>query len=39
MLTEEYAEKIGADFYAKDAMDGVRFVEQIDAEMRAEIFG
>ena len=39
VLTEEYAEKIGADFYAKDAMDGVRFVEQIDAEMRAEIFG
>ena len=29
VLTEEYAVKIGADFYGKDAMDAVRFVEKI----------
>ncbi len=28
VLTKEYAEKIGADKYAKDAMDAVRFVEE-----------
>lgn len=29
VLTQEYADSIGADFYAKDAMAGVRFSEQI----------
>ena len=28
VLTEEYAEMIGASFYAKDAMQGVRFAEE-----------
>ncbi len=28
VLTKEYAEMIGADFYAKDAMEGVRFAER-----------
>lgn len=27
VLTEEYASKIGADYYAKDAMDGVRIAQ------------
>ena len=26
VMTQEYADAIGADFYAKDAMDTVRFV-------------
>ena len=30
VLTEEYARKIGADFYGKDAMDAVRFAESIN---------
>ena len=29
VLTKEYADKIGADFYAKDAMEGVRCAEAI----------
>ncbi|MBQ6701453.1 MAG: homocysteine S-methyltransferase family protein [Clostridia bacterium] len=29
VLTRDYAEKIGADGYAKDAMDGVRFAESV----------
>ncbi len=29
VLTKEYAEKIGADYYAKDAMEGVRFAEEV----------
>ncbi|MBR2615549.1 MAG: homocysteine S-methyltransferase family protein [Clostridia bacterium] len=29
VLTREYAERIGADFYAKDAMEGVRYAERI----------
>ena len=29
VLTEEYAKEIGADFYAKDAMDTVRYSEKI----------
>ncbi len=29
VLTQEYADDIGADYYAKDAMAGVRFAEQI----------
>lgn len=28
VLTKEFAKKIGADFYAKDAMEGVRFAQQ-----------
>ena len=28
VLTKEYADMIGADFYAKDAMDTVRFAEE-----------
>lgn len=29
VLTQEYADKIGADKYAKDAMEGVRFAEAV----------
>ncbi len=29
VLTREYAERIGADFYARDAMDTVRYAEKI----------
>ena len=29
MLTADYAEKIGADFYAKDAMETVAVAKQI----------
>ena len=29
VLTQEYADKIGADHYAKDAMEAVRFAERI----------
>ena len=29
VLTKEYAEKIGADKYAKDAMESVRYAEEI----------
>ena len=27
VLTKEYAEEIGADFYAEDAMESVRYAE------------
>ena len=30
VLTEKYAEQIGADFYGKDAMDAVRFAEKVN---------
>ena len=30
VLTEDYAKKIGADFYGKDAMEAVRFVENVN---------
>ena len=30
VLTESYAKDIGADFYGRDAMDAVRYAEQID---------
>lgn len=30
VLTEEYAKEIGADFYGKDAMEAVRFVENVN---------
>jgi 5-methyltetrahydrofolate--homocysteine methyltransferase len=29
VLTQEYADKIGADFYAKDAMDSVRYADEM----------
>ena len=29
VLTQEYADKIGADKYAKDAMEGVRYAQEI----------
>jgi len=29
VLTQEYADKIGADKYAKDAMEGVRYVQEV----------
>ena len=30
VLTEEYARKVGADFYGKDAMEAVRYAETVD---------
>ena len=33
VLTEEYAKKIGADAYGKDAMAAVRFAENVYAEL------
>ena len=30
VLTQEYAEKIGADFYGKDAMEAVRYAENVN---------
>lgn len=33
VLTEEYAKMIGADKYAKDAMETVRYAEEIDASL------
>ena len=35
VLTQEYADKIGADKYAKDAMETVRYAEQINEEIKA----
>ena len=32
VLTEEYANKIGADKYAKDAMEAVRYAESVMAQ-------
>jgi 5-methyltetrahydrofolate--homocysteine methyltransferase len=29
VLTQEYADKIGADFYAKDAMEAVRIAQEL----------
>ena len=29
VLTKEYAEKMGADAYAKDALEAVRFAEKV----------
>ena len=31
VLTEDYAEKIGADKYAADAMDTVRYAEEVNS--------
>ena len=33
VLTQEYADAIGADRYAKDAMEAVRYAEEISAEL------
>ena len=33
VMTKEYAESIGADKYAKDAMDTVRYAEEINAAL------
>jgi len=33
VLTQEYADKIGADKYAKDAMETVRFAEEINERL------
>jgi 5-methyltetrahydrofolate--homocysteine methyltransferase len=30
VLTQEYADRIGADKYARDAMETVRYAEEID---------
>ena len=32
VLTQEYADAIGADRYAKDAMEAVRYAEEVDIE-------
>ena len=34
VLTQEYADQIGADKYARDAMETVRYAEQIEAELQ-----
>ncbi len=36
VLTKEYAAAIGADFYAKDAMESVRYAEEIDRQLRED---
>ena len=36
VLTQEYADKIGADSYCKDAMETVRYAEEIEASLKAE---
>ena len=30
VLTKDYAEKLGADRYAKDAMEAVRYADELD---------
>ena len=34
VLTQEYADKIGADKYAKDAMETVRYAEEINKKLK-----
>ena len=34
VLTKDYASKLGADFYAKDGMEGVRYAEKINEELK-----
>ncbi len=34
VLNREYADSIGADFWAKDAMDAVRFAERVEKELK-----
>ena len=36
VLTQEYADKIGADKYAKDAMETVRYAESVISSLRPE---
>ena len=33
VLTQEYADKIGADKYAKDAMEAVRYADEVNASL------
>lgn len=33
VLNKEYAKRIGADYYAKDAMEGVRYAESVNTEV------
>jgi 5-methyltetrahydrofolate--homocysteine methyltransferase len=33
VLTQDYADKIGADKYAKDAMETVRYADEINATL------
>ena len=35
VLTEDYAARMGADHYAPDAMDTVRYAERVEAEMES----
>ena len=35
VLDQHYADSIGADKYAKDAMEAVRYAEEMDRELRA----
>lgn len=35
VLTQEYADSIGADFYSADAMGSVRYAEQIEKELKS----
>ena len=34
VLTEDYAHTIGADKYAADAMEAVRYAEQVEKDMK-----
>jgi 5-methyltetrahydrofolate--homocysteine methyltransferase len=34
VLTKDYADSIGADYYAKDAMSGVRYAESVDLSLK-----
>ena len=36
VLTEEYAARIGADAYGKDAMEAVRYAERVNGELKIE---
>jgi 5-methyltetrahydrofolate--homocysteine methyltransferase len=35
VLTQEYADKIGSDFYSKDAMSGVRYADNLFKEINS----
>jgi methanogenic corrinoid protein MtbC1 len=36
VMTQEYADRIGADAYAKDAMETVRFADRVFGELKAD---